>query len=452
MIDPNKPTDNALQFTEMYMQGAFALLDTQKANATATSEALNALRSALSDFSTALAALTGAGGITQMQGLLSNPALGNVSVGAGAQAGSYSFFVEQLATAHQLSVGGLPSVPVAGAGSLSVDLGNGDSFDVDLSAAKPDENGNLSPAELARAINEAADNRGKVSASVVTVNGEQQLVLTSGQTGTDGKISLDTSNIGNADLRNALDGASEMTAAQNAVFYVGGEGGTRVEQSSNTFTGIDGVSVTFTQAMSVGDPALTLTVGRDDSATEAKVQAFVDAYNAAMKAIGDLAYAGDGTPGSAGPMSGDAGVRALQQRMNDMLRQSVGDKKLLDFGISADRDGVLSLDSAKLERAMAADPSALDKLFGDGETGLLGKFDSYLDSWLSGTGGQLKSREDSLGKIQSALSKRETELGDQYNRVYQRYVKQFTRLQAISNEMNSTMDMLKSLFMSSDKS
>ena len=103
-------------------------------------------------------------------------------------------------------------------------------------------------------------------------------------------------------------------------------------------------------------------------------------------------------------------------------------------------------------KAMAADPSALDQLFGDSETGLIGKFDSYLDSWLSGTGGQLKSREDSLGKIQSALSKRETDLNDQYDRMYQRYVKQFTRLQSISSEMNSTLDMLKSLFMSTDKS
>jgi flagellar hook-associated protein 2 len=451
MINPQTPTENALYFAELYMTNAFNRLDAQKRDATRTGDALNKLRSALSTFQTALSGLGSSGGVVKYQGVLSNPALGSVSVGAGAQPGSYAFFVEQLATAHQLSIGGLPAVPVEEAGMLTLELGDGSTIDVDLSAAKADANGDLSPAELARAINEAGGNGGKVSASVVTVNGEQQLVLTSGITGKDGEITLHTGAIGNASLRDALEHAGEMIAARNAVFYIGGERGTRIEQSSNTFSGIQGVSVTFTQAMRAGDPALLLTITRDGSSTQDNVKAFVDAYNALKKVLDDLTYAGNGTPGSAGPMSGDAGVRNLQQRLNDMLRQNVEGASLLQFGISADRHGVLSLDAGKFGKALVDDPNALNKLFGDGKSGLTGKMDDYLKTWLDGTHGQIKSREDSTKKIQDSLSKRETSLEAQYTRVYERYLAQFARLQMIDTQMNYTMDLLDALLIDSGK-
>ncbi|WP_164931811.1 flagellar filament capping protein FliD [Dyella sp. M7H15-1] len=445
IVNPQKPTENALYFAELFMMNAFDRLDAQKANATRASDALTKLRSALSGFQAALTGLSSAGGMIKYQGVLSNTNMGTVSVGSSAQPGSYAFFVEQLATSHQLSVQGIPAVPVDEAGTLVVELGHGESFEVDLTDARADADGNLTSAEMARAINEAVGNRGKVSASVVTVNGEQQLVLSSGQAGTEGEISLNTNGIGHAGLRNALDGANEMTAARNAVFYIGGEGGTRVEQSANTFTGIQGVSVTFTQAMNAGDPALMLTISRDGSSTEENVKSFVDAYNALKKILDDLAYAGNGTPGSAGPMAGDAGIRTLQQRLSDMLRQSVEGQKLLDFGISTDRTGVLKFDTVKFNEALAADPAALDKLFGDSSTGLLGKFEGYLDSWLSTTNGQIQSRQDSMEKIQDQLSKRETALEAQYTRVYERYLHQFNRLYVIDAQMNYTLDLLEAL-------
>ncbi|GAB2592577.1 flagellar filament capping protein FliD [Dyella jejuensis] len=445
IVDPNTPTENALYFTELFMKNAFDRLDAQKKDATRAAEALGKLRGALSSFQTALTKLSSMGSVISYQGLLSNPAMGSVSVGASAQAGSYAFFVEQLATAHQLSVAGIPATPVDEAGTLTIELGDGSSFDVDLSAAKADANGNVSPAEMARMINEASGNRGAVSASVVTVGGEQQLVLTAGQSGKDGEITLNTSGIGNDGLRNALDGANEMIAAQNAVFYLGGEGGTRIEQSSNTFTGIQGVSVTFNTAMRPGDAALLLTVNRDGASTEENLQSFIEAYNALKKIIDELAYAGNGTPGSAGPMAGDAGVRALQQRMNDILRQSVDGTRLLDFGITADRDGKLSLDADKFKGALSADPAGLDKLFGDGKAGLTGKFGDYLDGWLSSANGQIKSREDSAKKVQDLLSKRETTLQAQYHRVYERYVVQFNRYQLIDQQMKYTLELLDAL-------
>lgn len=452
IINPDTPTENALYFAELYMQNSFGLLDTQKANAAKTQEALTKLREALQTFKTALSDLSSLGSVIKYQGLLSNPDFGSVSLGSNAQPGTYNFFVEQLATTHQLSVDSIPPTPVGQAGPLGIELGDGSRFEVDLTSAGGDASGNLTAAAMARAINESPDNKGRVNASVVTINGQQQLVMSAGQTGTDGAISLDTSAIADSALQNALNGADEMIAAQNAVFYLGGEGGTRIEQSSNTFTGIQGVTVNFTKTMQPGDPALALTISRDDTGTEENARAFVDAYNALKTVLDELASSGNpggGVP--AGPMAGDAGVRALQQQLNSMLRMSEGGVNLLNFGISADRNGVLSLDASKFQEALATGSVGLDLLFGSGENGLTGKLDGYLETWTSSTNGQLKSREDSVKKIQDLLSKRETQLEAQYTRVYERYVDQFTRVQLINMQMKDTLDLLDGMFGNSEK-
>src|SRR5690606_40822188 len=110
-----------------------------------------------------------------------------------------------------------------------------------------DSDGTISQAEIARAINQASDNQGKVIASVVTSGGQTQLLLTSAKTGEAGEISIDASGLPAGALRDALSNARELTAAQDAVVRLGGQGGIRMQQGSNTFTGIEGVSAPFTR-------------------------------------------------------------------------------------------------------------------------------------------------------------------------------------------------------------
>lgn len=451
-IDPSKPADNALYFAELFMMNAFGRLDAQKENAASMSEALAKLSEAMQAFQSGLTALTSQQSLLRLQASLLNPAMGTVSAGAGAQPGSYAFFVEQLASAHQLQVGNMMPVPAAQTGMLTVNLADGSTFNVDLSAAKPDANGDITPAEMARAINQASGNSGKVTATVVTINGQQQLVMSSGKSGLEGEITLDTSGIIDGGLKAALDGAGTLTPPKNAVFYLGGENGTRIEQFSNTFTGIDGVSVTFSQAMASGDPSLLLTVSRDNQATADGVKSFVDAYNALKQVLDELALSGNAAAGiEAGPMAGDASIRSLQQRLNEMLRGAAGGSSLFDFGVSADRYGKLSFDQTKFEKKLESDPAALDTLFSDPQDGLGVKLDDYLKSWLSSTDGHIKTRKDSVQKIQNQLSNRETALQAQYNRVYERYLTQFTRVQQLDQRMKETLGLLDALFGSESK-
>jgi len=440
------PAENAQAFTDLYMAGALQRLKDQKASNTKAQEALTKLRSALSSFQTALTGLSGAGSIVKNKATLSNPALGQATVGASAQPGSYAFFVKQLASAHQIAYGGMPSYAAANAGTLKIDIGDDESFEVDLSAANADASGNVSPAELARAINQAPGNDGKVSASIVTINGEQRLVLTSGETGEGGEITLDTSGVNDAALAAAFNATPDtLSEARDAIFMLGGENGVEIKQASNTFTGIQGVSVTFAQAMAPGEAPLLLEVGLDKGGTTEAVQAFVDAYNEIMSVLADLTKTNPDDPSKAGPFVGDAGVRGLQQQMNAMLRGAVGDVRLLDYGISADRSGKLSLDTSKLEAGLAKNPAGLDALFADGNDGIAKRMDAYLKTWTSSADGHLKRRQDSAESVQKSLNKKELSLEAQYSRVYNRYLAQFTRVAELQNRMEFTMSLIESL-------
>ncbi|WP_175808499.1 flagellar filament capping protein FliD [Burkholderia cenocepacia] len=434
------------------MLNAVQRLKSQKAGNAIAQAGLTRLQGALSSFQNALKGLSGVGGIVKQKASLSNQALGEATASANAQPGRYAFFVKQLASAHQVAFKGLSSYAAKDAGTLGIALATGESFRVDLSAANADASGNVSPAELARAINQAVDNKGKVSASIVTIEGEQRLVLTSGGTGEASAISLDTSGISDAALSAVLSGPpDELSMARDAIFKLGGESGVDIKQSSNTFTGIQGVSVTFKQSMVEGDAPLLLDIKLDQGGTTDAVQAFVDAYNKAMGVLAELTKVNPDDPSSAGPFVGDAGVRNLQQRMNALLRATVGERRMLDYGISADRAGKMSLDTGKLNAALAKNPNGLDALFADPEKGVVARMDAYLKTWTSSVDGQVKRRQESAELIEQSLKKKERSLEVQYRQVYGRYLTQFTRVAELQKRMEYTKQLLDDLLSGNKK-
>lgn len=445
------PTTMATSLATYYTQAAQSQITTQTTRANSTSSALTKLQSALSAFDTALTGLSGVTKAVAQNSATFSSSVGTASATASAASGTYSFFVEQLATAHQVAYQDLPAIDVINGGPLVVQLGDGSSFSVDLQAADTDGDGTLSQSEIARAINTAEGNGGKVAATVMTAGGQTQLILTAGATGEAGAISLDTSGLPASALKTALDAGTELTAAQDAVVWLGAkDSGIRMQQASNTFTAIAGVSMTFTQAMAAGSAPATLTVATDTAATTKNVQTFVDAYNALNKVLTELTKTGNAEAGTASAVfASDSGVRSLRNRLSSMVRESFDGLRLADFGVKIARDGSMSLDSAKLETRLAADPTALDTLFGKAaggtRSGLIGALDSYLDGWLDSTSGQIKRRQETVQKTQATLSARQTRLDARYDSAYARYLAQFTQLQTLTSRMSETTSLLESL-------
>ena len=136
-----------------------------------------------------------------------------------------------------------------------------------------------------------------------------------------------------------------------------------------------------------------------------------------------------------------------------LVRPTGGDS-LAAYGITANRQGTLSVDSTRLNKALAANPTGLDTLSGSASatppTGLAGKLDTYISSWTSSTNGQIKTRQEAVSRLQSDTALRQEMLDKQYDDAYQRYLLQFTQLQALQGQMSSNSSMFDALF-SSDK-
>ncbi len=445
MADFN-PVTIASQLATAYVQSSQDQITASKAAAQRKTTGLSTLKSALSAFDAAIAGLsstTGNVGMRKFSATLTEG--GTATASSRATAGTYSFLVEQLAAAHQIVFEDLPALPVALGGPLNVQLSDGTTFSVDMVAADSDADGSISQAEIARAINSAENNQGKVTASVVTTGGQTQLLLSSGATGVGGAITLDTSALPPSGLRDALNAGRELVAARDAVVWLGGAGGVRIQQASNTLTAIEGVSVTFTAASA---SPVTLTVAADASGTTENVKQFVDAFNTLKSALDSLTKASiDGS--QAGVFASDPGIRALRSKLNSLIRGEFGGLSLAEIGIKASRDGALSIDSARLEKALEANPTALDDLFGRASlsqrTGLLGAIDEYLDAWTKSGSGLIASRQTSVQSIQKRLTERQTRLDAQYENVYQRYLKQFTQLQALQSQMGQTFGLFSTI-------
>lgn len=452
------PTSMANSLATAYTQVAQDQLTTQTNKAQATSNALTSLRSALSTFNGALTALSAKKGLTQSTATFSNTTIGTATATSTAQAGSYSFFVEKLATGSQVAYQDLPAPAASEGGPIVVQMPDGTQINVTLADA--DNDGTISQSEVARAINLAPANQGKLTATTVSANGKTQLLLSAAQTGgladpvtgVVPNIAIDASGLPAGTLKTALGGSPNvLVAAQNAVVWLGAQGtGIKLEQASNTFTSIPGVSITFNQAMAAGSAPVTLTVAGDASGTAANVQTFVDAYNALNKVLDSLTATGsaDGKT-SAGAFASDAGIRALRGKLASILRQSFGGLSALDLGVKSDRSGTLSLDSAKLGKALAAHPDGLSQVFGStsatGSSGLLGAFNDYAGVWLNSANGLLKNRQDSLQRAQSALTEKQTRLDATFKLYYERYLQQFTALQGLQEQMGQTSNLFSSL-------
>ncbi len=449
------PTSMASELANAYVAGAQKLLTSQSQKAQTTSTALGKLQSALSAFETAMGGLSTRKGLVQRTATLSGAgsAISGATATSSAQPASHQVFVEQVATVHQIAFEDLPAVPVALGGPLVVQLGDGSQFSVDLTTADQNSDGTISHAEIARAINLAELNQGKVSASIASSGGQTHLVLSAGASGAQASVSLDASGLPASALKTALASGHTLVAAQDAVVWLGAQGsGLRLQQATNSFTAIEGVTLTLAQPMATGSAPATVTVANDNSATTEKLQAFVNAYNTLEKALDELTALGKEGAASAA-FASDASVRALRSRLSNALRLEVGGTRLMDFGISTSRDGAISLDSAKLGRALQAQPEKLDALFGHtglvGASGVLGALQAAADSWTDTTTGQIKRRQDQLQVTQKRIAERQDRLEMQYENAYQRYLAQFTRLQNLQSQMSETSGLFATMGASS---
>lgn len=429
-LDPQNLATQLAGYDIAAMQTA---LKKQTNSLAAQKAALTALRTAMSDFRTALTGLN-----KTDSGMLQNVATTNVegvatvTAGSKAQKGTYNLFVEQLASAHQIAFDDMTDESIKNAtGTMTITI-NGKSMDVEMDGLE-------SMSDLTKKINTNNDKDAPgVTASLIRTDGKVSLMLSSDESGADNIVELDTSKMDQASAQK-FSVSETITKAQNAKFRLGDSTKT-YESSSNTLDKlIDGVTIELTKAQKDGDEPLRINIGVDNTATKEQMQSFVDAFNTLKTELGKLTSSGsDGK--DRGAFAGDAGIASLERDLNNLLRQTFGDKNMTEYGITASRDGTLSIDSTKLDKALQNDPHGLNDLF-NGNDGLIKSMDKSLDKYLNTSNGLLKGRQETLDRQQSEIDTKTDKIQTRYETSYNRYLKQFTQLQSIMTQMNNTMSM-----------
>ncbi|PKO89317.1 MAG: flagellar hook-associated protein [Betaproteobacteria bacterium HGW-Betaproteobacteria-12] len=381
------------------------------------------LKSALSTLQTTARALADPNKVAAFSATASDTTIASAQASFFASAGTYSVEVINLATAQKrYSNTAYASNTTFGAGTLTFTI-NGVDKDVELT-------GSNSLVDVRAAINTA--NIG-VTASVISGDSGDRLVLTSTTAGTAGAFTMtvdsadaNVQSLASFDLANPF-----STNAQNAQARIDG---VLVTSSTNTLsTAVNGLTLTLTK---VGTSELT--VARDTSKASETVNAFVKAYNDAINRIkSDSAY--DATTKTGKPLNAESTVRTVMQILNQ-ARTGTPDaldgtpfETLSSLGISVQKDGQMSVDSTKLT-------AAINSSFSDVQKTLEAFGNTFADAIerVIGTKGLIASRVDGLNRSVSLLAADKERLQFRLDSIEKRYRAQFTALDTLVSSLQTT--------------
>ncbi|MGZ5609904.1 MAG: flagellar filament capping protein FliD [Methylobacter sp.] len=438
-------------------QPQFSSIDRQTTATQTRLSGLGTLKSALSNFQTAVQKLKSSTLYTATQAVSAKTDIFTATSGLGAVTGTHTVEVTKLAKAQQSTTStefsGLSAVASANGGTLSFTYPAGSTktaFSVTIAA-------NATLANVRDAINSATGNNG-VTASIVNVDSTanpgttiSKLVLNAKDTGTANGFSvgvttvdgagtglnlLDTSTIANFDTMSAVD----------AKIKVDGQTATR---SSNTITDVlPGITLNL-QSEAAGT-SVNLGVTLDTSSISKTISDFVTAYNSLNTTSHSLGkYGGTAAGATNGALLGDATLRSITSQLrqdvsNPVTSATSSYNSLAMIGISIDKTGVMSLDTAQLTTALSANLSAVSDVFAS-SNGVATRLDSRLTQYLQ-SGGALDSQQTALNKKLASYTTQRADVQSRLDSLQAAMLKQFTAMDAVVGQMKSTATYLTQQF------
>ncbi|MCW2582186.1 MAG: Flagellar hook-associated protein 2 [Klenkia sp.] len=188
----------------------------------------------------------------------------------------------------------------------------------------------------------------------------------------------------------------QTSPAQGAIVDLGG--GIRASSASNTFENlIPGTRITVSKLES----AVTVTVGSDDAAITAKVQALVDAANGALGV--SKGYTTSTAGQATATLQGDRALVQLSDQVLSAISSAIGGKSASTIGLQLTRDGKVTFDAAAFTAKLGSDPAAVTALLSgtDTTTGIAGKLAALAKTASDSSTGtlvQLATGRDTLAK------------------------------------------------------
>jgi flagellar hook-associated protein 2 len=326
--------------------------------------------------------------------------------------------------------GAVPLVP--GAGQLSIKAGAAGAVVVEFTSLDTLDS-------VAARINDTVTG---AHAEVINTSGNGfQLVISADDTGSAGAITFEE---GGTSL-GFLEPTSLKTTAQDATFTLNGIAITR---SSNTVSDLAaGLTIELLDTHGATEADTRITVTSDPAGTEAKIKSLVDAFNDLAGTVSGQLTFNEGGSGT-NTLFGDSTTRSLQRALSDLATHSYahgdGGVSLGQLGISLGRDGKLTIDSAKLSKAVSTDPTAIEDVIA-GTDGLAVSIDKLVSTYTRTGDGFFTAKTDSLTREMrgyddtiARIEKRADALGDQLRA-------QFNALETLMSNMKSQQSALTAI-------
>lgn len=394
-------------------------VSTRKSNIDTQKSIISSLSSSLSTLATAARALDLDTEVKPRAVSVSDSRVG-VAVSSTATAGVHEFRVTSLAAAQVTQSRAFTSsaAGVLGAGGLDITVG-GTTKSISWTATD-------SLDDIATRINSAD---AKVNASVLRVDDSNyRLVVTAKESGTANAPTF----VETGDTLGLSDPLNVKVAAANAVVNV--DGIDIVRPSNIISDALSGVTLTLANTHAATDPSSKATVTLDTTALTDKVKKVVDAFNTVNAALHvQLDYTG--TKKGESTLFGDSTLRQLQTAIGALASSPWGDTNISVIGITRDRTGGMTLDTAKLTEAVGKDPDAVAKLFVTG--GFANAIGTLADQYTRATDGVLATKSQ-------ALTDRQKILQDQIDRINKKADDLDTRLTAQFAALEQAMTKLRS--------
>jgi flagellar hook-associated protein 2 len=222
--------------------------------------------------------------------------------------------------------------------------------------------------------------------------------------------------------------------------------------SNDVTTAIPNLRINLNKAA----PGSTVTLGSSQPTTTMKdlVKEYVSAYNSLKTALNEATASG--ANGSvAGALANDTGVRDMARSLaaltSTKLASSGAYQTLSDIGVKTNRDGTLSLDTAKLDAALEADAEAVTQMLNPtvasaDNPGIAGALKSVAD-YLNKTDGPLASSAASYAKLKEnlqdqldALDTKMSNYQEQLTKVYSAMQSKLSTLQGIQSYVKQQVE------------
>lgn len=390
-------------------------------------------RSDLDSFADSLTDLT-TGGSLRSRPVTSDDRAISVTSNPGMLLGSYTgeIVVNSLARAQMVYSGYVASATNAiGRGAMTLTVGT-NSFTVTVDATHDSLDG------LASAINATGSG---VRASVINDAGSFRLVL-KGESGAAKAFTLTADAGSDPNLGQFTSGALTVgQTASDAAFTVDGVAYAR---ASNSFSDVvTGMTISLKKA----DPLATIAISstRLTEVLKQTLTDFVSVFNTLKKDVAAARLANNGNPA----------LRAFERQLSSFIAKPLtGDttiRSLSDIGIFSNRDGTVSLNSAKLEAALRDHPDAVEAIFNPPrdalrtdvtDPGLAFALDALRDTSVA-SAGPLEQVRAALQRETETIAKNRDRMEQRESAYRSRLEKQYAGMDARIGALKSTQSYLE---------